>query len=76
MARARADVLRAEAEARLATEQERRGWVRTLLVAWQADRNRGGGLLAGGQFLNATIAGVDPGSLGSDAWNPSVDSGA
>jgi uncharacterized BrkB/YihY/UPF0761 family membrane protein len=33
-------------------------------------------LYVGGQFLNATIAGVDPGSLGSDAWNPSVDSGA
>jgi uncharacterized BrkB/YihY/UPF0761 family membrane protein len=46
--RDRAQDLGAKAQERLEVEQSQRGWVRTVVLAWQADRDRGGGLLAGG----------------------------
>src|SRR5689334_2855336 len=47
-ARTRAEELQRRSLERLERESERRGWVRTLMNAYEADRNRGGGLLAGG----------------------------
>jgi len=47
-ARTRAEELQRRSIERLELERERRGWVRTLVDAYTADRNRGGGLLAGG----------------------------
>src|SRR5215471_12230621 len=47
-ARTRAEELQRRSLARLELESERRGWVRTSIDAYEADRNRGGGLLAGG----------------------------
>jgi uncharacterized BrkB/YihY/UPF0761 family membrane protein len=44
----RAEQLQHRAEERLHQESARRSWVRMLLDAYEADRNRGGGLLAGG----------------------------
>lgn len=46
--RGRAKDLESKAQERLAVEQAQRGWVRGLVDTWDADRNRGGGLLAGG----------------------------
>ncbi|MGZ4149686.1 MAG: YhjD/YihY/BrkB family envelope integrity protein, partial [Actinomycetota bacterium] len=46
--RARADELTREAKGRFEQERRRRGWLRLLLHAWERDRDRGGGLLAGG----------------------------
>jgi uncharacterized BrkB/YihY/UPF0761 family membrane protein len=47
-ARMRAEELQRRSLERLERESERRGWVRKLMNAYEADRNRGGGLLAGG----------------------------
>jgi membrane protein len=47
-ARTKAEELQRRSLERLALESERRSWVRTLVNAYEADRNRGGGLLAGG----------------------------
>jgi uncharacterized BrkB/YihY/UPF0761 family membrane protein len=47
-ARTKAEELQRRSLERLELESERRGWVRTLVNAYEADRNRGGGLLAGG----------------------------
>ncbi|HYJ61564.1 MAG TPA: YhjD/YihY/BrkB family envelope integrity protein [Actinomycetota bacterium] len=47
-AKERVDRLKASAEARLATERQRRSWVRLAVRAWERDRDRAGGLLAGG----------------------------
>jgi uncharacterized BrkB/YihY/UPF0761 family membrane protein len=47
-ARRRVEDLRASAEARLETERERRSWVRLVILSWERDRGRAGGLLAGG----------------------------
>lgn len=47
-ARARAEQLQHLAEERIERERAQRGWFRQLFVAYEADRNRGGGLLAGG----------------------------
>jgi uncharacterized BrkB/YihY/UPF0761 family membrane protein len=47
-ARARADQLARQAESRFEEERRRRSGVRIGWNAWLADRNRGGGLLAGG----------------------------
>src|SRR5262249_26966949 len=47
-ARTRAEELQRRSLERLELESERRGWVRTAVNAYEADRNRGGGLLAGG----------------------------
>ena len=47
-ARAKAEQLQHLAEERLERERAQRGWVRKLFDAYEADRNRGGGLLAGG----------------------------
>jgi hypothetical protein len=46
--RAKAEQLQHLAEERLERERARRGWVRQLFAAFEADRNRGGGLLAVG----------------------------
>jgi uncharacterized BrkB/YihY/UPF0761 family membrane protein len=47
-ARTKAEELQRRSLERLERESERRSWVRTLMNAYEADRNRGGGLLAGG----------------------------
>jgi uncharacterized BrkB/YihY/UPF0761 family membrane protein len=47
-ARTKAEELQRRSLERLELESERRSWVRTLVNAYAADRNRGGGLLAGG----------------------------
>jgi len=47
-ARTKAEELQRRSLDRLERESERRGWVRSLVNAYEADRNRGGGLLAGG----------------------------
>jgi uncharacterized BrkB/YihY/UPF0761 family membrane protein len=47
-AKERVDRLKATAEARLETERARRSWVRLAVRAWERDRDRAGGLLAGG----------------------------
>jgi uncharacterized BrkB/YihY/UPF0761 family membrane protein len=47
-ARTKAEELQRRSIERLELESERRSWVRTLMNAYEADRNRGGGLLAGG----------------------------
>ena len=47
-ARAKAEQLQHLAEERLERERAQRGWVQKLFDAYEADRNRGGGLLAGG----------------------------
>jgi len=47
-ARQRAEEYRHKAEERLAQERAQRGWVRLAIRAWERDRDRGGGLLAGG----------------------------
>jgi uncharacterized BrkB/YihY/UPF0761 family membrane protein len=47
-ARTKAEELQRRSLERLELESERRSWVRTLVNAYEADRNRGGGLLAGG----------------------------
>src|SRR5262245_33883329 len=47
-ARTRAEAMQRRSIDRLERESERRGWVRSLVNAYEADRNRGGGLLAGG----------------------------
>ncbi len=47
-AKRRVDELKATAEARLETERGRRSWVRLAVRAWERDRARAGGLLAGG----------------------------
>ncbi|HTG48299.1 MAG TPA: YhjD/YihY/BrkB family envelope integrity protein [Actinomycetota bacterium] len=44
----RAEELQHRAERRLEHERANRSWVRQLYAAFEADRNRGGGLLAGG----------------------------
>jgi len=46
--RAKAEQVQHLAEERLERERARRGWMRQLFAAFEADRNRGGGLLAGG----------------------------
>ena len=47
-ARTKAEELQRRSLERIALESERRGWVASLVHAYEADRNRGGGLLAGG----------------------------
>jgi uncharacterized BrkB/YihY/UPF0761 family membrane protein len=47
-ARTKAEELQRRSLERLEVESERRSWVRKLVNAYEADRNRGGGLLAGG----------------------------
>jgi uncharacterized BrkB/YihY/UPF0761 family membrane protein len=47
-ARTKAQELQRRSLERIALESERRGWVASLVHAYEADRNRGGGLLAGG----------------------------
>jgi uncharacterized BrkB/YihY/UPF0761 family membrane protein len=47
-ARTKAEELQRRSLERLELESERRGWLRTLVNAYVGDRNRGGGLLAGG----------------------------
>jgi uncharacterized BrkB/YihY/UPF0761 family membrane protein len=47
-ARTKAEELQRRSTERLELESAKRGWVRTLVNAYEADRNRGGGLLAGG----------------------------
>ena len=47
-ARTKAQELHRRSLERIELESERRGWVASLVHAYEADRNRGGGLLAGG----------------------------
>lgn len=47
-AKRRVEELKASAESRLETERARRSWVRLVVLAWERDRERAGGLLAGG----------------------------
>ena len=47
-AKERVERLKATAEARLESERTRRSWVRLAVRAWERDRDRAGGLLAGG----------------------------
>jgi uncharacterized BrkB/YihY/UPF0761 family membrane protein len=47
-ARTKAEELQRRSLERLELERRRRSWVETLVHAYEADRNRGGGLLAGG----------------------------
>jgi uncharacterized BrkB/YihY/UPF0761 family membrane protein len=47
-ARTKAEELQRRSSERLEIESAKRGWVRKLVNAYEADRNRGGGLLAGG----------------------------
>ncbi len=57
-ARAKAEQLQHLAEERLERERAQRGWVRKLFDAYEADRNRGGGLLAGGLAYRLFLWGV------------------
>jgi len=57
-ARAKAEQLQHLAEERLERERSQRGWVRRLFDAYEADRNRGGGLLAGGLAYRLFLWGV------------------
>ncbi|MGZ8571484.1 MAG: YhjD/YihY/BrkB family envelope integrity protein, partial [Actinomycetota bacterium] len=46
--RSRADELQQQAQTRFEHERARRGWIRTVVEAWEMDRQRGGPLLSGG----------------------------